>query len=321
MLEVLLPQEEIEKFSKTIPEKERPIWKYWPEFVEKYLRTGKSQVTVKNVRDGLRFAIRQLKLLTIEQLNTPRLVEDALFDYKNKHKIKNNTYNTYRKNFNTYFIWLEKMEYIQINKIGKIEKCKGEQDEHLTLNHGQVKAVLAHVYDRKQTRLQRLRNIFFIDLLRFTGARPVELLELNVKDITKYGDGYRLTLRGKKQKGRDRCYQLAPFLRDSFEAYMNYRADIRPNEEHLFVSSSRNTGWTYIGIRRFFGALSRELGFRITAYAFRRYVATRLYQEGVMLDKIGNYLGHTRITTTQRYIERTCALTNDCAEIMGKENI
>lgn len=91
MLERLIPDQEIEKLKNCIPQGQTPLWKYWPEFVEKYLRTGKSEVTVKGVRDGLRFAIRRLKIYTIEQLNDPRKVEDALFAYKKEEKIKNNT--------------------------------------------------------------------------------------------------------------------------------------------------------------------------------------------------------------------------------------
>lgn len=317
MLEQLIPADEIKSLIRLIPHGETPVWEYWPEFVRKYLRTGKSEVTVKGVRDGLRFAIRQLKIFTIEKLNDPRLVEDLLFAYKEKNLIKNNTYNTYRKHFNTFFIWLEKMGYILENHIGRIEKCKGEQDEHLTLDQEQVNLVVAHVYRRKQTKLQRLRNTFFVNLLRFTGARPVELLGLKVKDVTKCGDKFNLVLRGKKQKGRNRYYLLSTFVEDSFEAYMNYRADIRPNEDNLFISTSRVTGWTYLGVRRFFAAVSKEIGFKVTAYAFRRYVATKLYSEGMSMDKIGNYLGHTRLATTQRYIERSCALTSECAKVMS----
>jgi len=315
----LFNEEELKKLSLKVPTSERPLWLYYAEFVEKHNRTGKSEVTIKGVKDGLRFAARRLGILTIEQLNNPRLVEDALFKYKETEHIKNSTYNSYRKTFNTFCIWLEKMEYISENRIKKVAKCKQEQNEQLTLNEDQVRKVITQIHDRRQSRLERLRNTFFIDLTRYTGARPCELLDLNIKNIRLQNGSYTIVIQGKKQKGRNRYYKFPSFLRDSYEAYMAYREKIRPNEEKLFVSCSKKTGWTHDGMKRMFAKLSRELGFTVNAYSFRRYVATRLYNEGAPIEKIANYLGHTRITTTQRYIERSCALTKDCGEVMGKE--
>lgn len=317
MLAVLLHPHEIEELTQFIPVGEKPLWHYWPEFVQKYLRTGKSEVTVKGVRDGLRFAIRRLKIYTIEQLNRPSSVEDALFEYKEANHIKNNTFNSYRKNFNTFCIWLEKRGYIEKNNIGKIDKCKAEYDEHLTLTDEQVALIIQYIHDRKQTRLERFRNIFFIDLLRHTGARPCELLAIKMKDIEPYKGSYRLVLQGRKQKGRKRFFKFEQYLYESYEAYMNFRMETRPGEEFLFVSSSRKTGWTYAGVKKLFQTMSKDLGFKVTAYAFRRYVATRLYNLNMPLQKISDYLGHHRSTTTLRYIERSCILTKDCSEAMA----
>lgn len=314
-----LPKEELEVHEKELPPNDTPLWLYWPEFVEKYLRTGKSEVTVKGVRDGLRYAVRQLKIYSIQQLNNPRLVEEALFQYQARHHIKNNTYNSYRKNFNTYCLWLEKMEYIEKNNIMKVDKCTVEHDEHLTLTDEQVKLVVAYIHDRKQTRLELFRNIFFIDLARYTGARPCELLGLKVKDISRFGNTYRLALRGRKQKGRIRYYEFSSFLQASYETYMNYRSAVHKNEEYLFISCSRRTGWTYAGVKKLFQKMSKDLGFLVTLYSFRRYVATRLYNEGKSLERIADYLGHTRTATTRRYIAQTCALTKDCGDLMGRE--
>lgn len=313
----LLPQLEIDSITQ-IPLGETPVWQYWAEFVEKYLRTGKSEATVKNVKDVLKFVIRKLKIYTIEQLNTPRLVEDALFEYKGKYHISNNTFNSYRKNINTFCIWLEKMEYIASNNVRKIDKCKVTYNENLTLNERETNAVIDKVRDRKQLKLERLRNIFFIDLLRFTGARPCELLGLEVKDVIKLKVGYKLCIQGKKQKGRRRFYPLCSSVIDSFEAYMAFRVIHRPNETYLFASSYKRMAWTYGGMKNLFQKLSKELGFHVNAYSFRRYVATNLNAKEMPAEKIRDYLGHTRVTTTLRYIERSCVLTKDCAEVMAK---
>lgn len=318
MIATLLSQQELEELIPKLPEKETPLWLYWSEFVEKYLRTGKSEVTVKGVKDGLLFAIRKLGILTIEQLNNPRITEEALHEYKKKIGIRNSTFNSYRKNFNTFCIWLEKMEYIKENRIMKITKCKEEQREHLTFSKEQVKRITAEIHDRKQTKLERLRNTFFIDLIKLTGARPCELLSLRFQDIVAEGCEYKLILQGKKQKGRIRVYPLLSAVKGSFEAYRDYRYQIKRYEEKFFISSSRRTGWTYEGVKKLFAKLSKEVGFETQPYGFRRYVTTELYKAGQPLDKIRDYMGHTRIATTIRYIERSCSLTEACAAEMGR---
>lgn len=302
---------------KPFPIGQTPLWQYWEEFVEKYLRTGKSEVTVARVRDALRFATVQLHITTVEDMNTPRLVENALFAYKDKKHISNTTFNTYLKNFNTYFIWLYKHEYIAVNNIPKVDRCKEDINEQYMLSEDQVKMVVARVHDRQQTRLQRLRNVFFIDLLRFTGARPCELVSMQMRDITQYGTTYKLVIRGKKQKGRSRYYPMPSWLRDSYESYVQYRSVLRQNETSLFISSSKQGGWTQKGMRGLLRLLSQEVGFRVISYGFRRHVATRLNTGGLDLKEIGNYLGQSRASTTQRYIERSCALTIRGAEVMG----
>lgn len=314
----LLQPEILQQFSLLVPESETPLWQYWDEFVEKYLRTGKSEVTVSRVRDSILFAMRQLNIVTIEAMNIPRLVENALFAYKAKNHISNTTFNTYLKNFNTYFIWLYKHEYIALNNLHKIDRCKEDVNEQYMLNGDQVKMLVARVHDRQQTRLQRLRNVFFIDLLRFTGARPCELVNMQMRDITQNGNTYKLVIRGKKQKGRPRYYFMPSWLRDSYESYVQYRSTLRQNETNLLISSSSQGGWTQKGMRGFLRLLSEEVGFRVISYGFRRYVATKLNAEGLTLKEIGDYLGQSRESTTRRYVERDCVLTNKGAGVMGE---
>ncbi|MCD6434806.1 MAG: site-specific integrase [Clostridiales bacterium] len=294
------------------------LWNYWDEFKTKYLRTGRSEVTVSNVFDALKFISNNCGIITIEDCNNQQLLEDALFEIKEKRHFSNVTYNSYLKNLNTYFIWLEKQGYIASNNLKKVARCKEEINEQYTLIEEQVKLIVAQVHERRQTRLQRLRNVFFVDLLRFTGGRPCELLNIQCKHIKEEGNTYKLVIQGRKQKGRPRYYRFPSWLRDSYVTYMDHRATLRQNETYVFISSSKQGPWTDKGMRGLFKKLSNELGFRVNAYAFRRFVATHLNEKGAEIKDIQQYLGHTRATTTLRYIERSCVLTDVCAGVMGE---
>lgn len=316
----LLPDSECVIYLSRIPPGERPFTQYWPEFCEKYLRTGKSEVTVRGVKDALKFAIRQLDILTIEQLNSPRLVEEALFAYKAKTNIKDTTFNSYRKNFITFCIWLRKMQYINENNMKLVDKCKEVPNEQLIITAEQIEAMMRHVRESKQLKLEQYRNLLFLEILAFTGARPCEMLNIRVRDLKIKGKDYILQIHGKKQKGRIRYYKLPFHISYSFLTYMARRSQRVQNDEFLFVSMSRKSKWTEQGMRRLFSRLSDALRFEVTAYAFRRYVATKLYLAGVPLKQIGDYLGHTRESTTRLYVARCCALTKDCSDIMERVN-
>lgn len=315
---LLFSREQFESFQPLVPSGETPLWQYWDAFQERYLESGRSLITVRNVRDALKFVIMRLGLFSLEQVNNSAILENVLFAYKKSIGISNVTFNTYLKNLNTYFKWLEQHEYIAINGLRKIMRCKEEINEQHTLSEEQVKSVVGQVYSRKQNKLERLRNTFFIQLIRFTGARPCELLSLRYQDIKLVGGVYRLKIAGRKQKGRIRYYNLDTAVRDAFDSYVVCRSLLRSREHMLFISCSGEGGWTSKGMRGLFRRLSDELGFRVTAYGFRRYVATRLNAKGVEMKDIQNYMGHTRATTTQRYIERSGILTAKGCAAMGE---
>lgn len=226
--------------------KKTPLLHYWDEFEEKYSRRGRSSLTIRNTKDSLLFIIRHLGIKTIEDCNNHVLLEDRLYEIKKKRDWSGATLNSYLKNLKTYFIWLEQREYIKENKLKKIGRCVEKPIEQPILLENDIKLIVAQIHTRRQSRLERLRNSFFIDLLRLTGARPCELLSMKVDDVRRHKGTYQILINGKKQKGRIRYYNLPSWARDSYISYMQYRSTLknRVGERSLFISSSKKTGWT-----------------------------------------------------------------------------
>jgi len=125
---------------------------------------------------------------------------------------------------------------------------------------------------------------------------------------------------GAKRKGKPRLFPLPAAIGDSLEMYLTIRSRYRENEEKLFVSSSRRTGWTRQGMRKLLQKLSKELGFKITQYGLRRYVSTSLRKVKKSYDDIGDYMGQKRRETIQRYFGESEELTRDCADVMSRLN-
>lgn len=280
---------------------------------------GKSQKTVKNVRDTLRLIINSSNLLTIEDINSPRLLKDALKKIANERNWKASTFNTCRKNLNTYFLWLEAYEYIEESKIKKVRKDKETAKNRYTLSEKQVQLINSAVYHRDQNVLVRWRNVLFFHLLSVTGARPVELLNLTLDNIKKVGSGYKILIDGAKQNQSIRPYVLSSTGCSIFEMYMKVRKDLGREEDFLFVSATkRGKPWTYSGLKKICEYLTKECGFTVQAYAFRRYVATVLFTDGHPIIEIMHHLGHTNTRTTTKYIDDLVKNQNT-AKAMGSK--
>ena len=313
----LIPEEEIFEYSKLLKEGEVAIWTHWVEFVRKYLRIGRSIATIKNVRDTLRFIIRRLKIVSIDVCNSPFEFEDALYTEQAISHFSNTTFNTYLKNLATYLIWLEKREIIKENRLGKIDKRPKEFKEKLCYTPEEVHKIVAQIHSRRQRPLERARNACFVDFLRYTGARPIELERVTLEDVVPSQGSYVIKLKGAKQNGEHRHYRMPSPLRDSYESYLERRNKIRPNEKYLFISSSKQSRWTHKGgMTKLFKQLSKELKFNVTATAFRRYVATQVYSKIKNSRIVGDYLGHKREDTTMGYIGSSPSRTDEAGAVM-----
>jgi site-specific recombinase XerD len=305
--------------SEQVSDDKTPIWLYWDEFVDDYRSEGRSEITIRNVRDTLRLILTNTKLYSIEEINNPRLLKDAMKEIAQARNWKPSTFNTCRKNLNTYFLWLEAYEYINENKIKKVRKDKEQAKNRYTFTDEQVHKVVQAVYHREQNSLARWRNVLFIHLLSITGARPVELLNLTLDDVYQANNTYRIQIDGAKQNQSVRPYILDSMGRDVFEMYMKTRKKLGREEDFLFVSAT-NKGkcWTYSGVRKLFGSLSADCGFRVICYGFRRYVATALFKESTPLVEIMHHLGHTNMRTTSMYIDDLCKNQNTVKTLQGK---
>lgn len=313
----LLSAHELSEFHEQVAPNETPLWSHWNQFIERSLLLGKSPQTLKSTRDTLKYLICHTGLVSVEELNTPNELDHQLFRLQAERGFNLNTRRSYIKHLNTYFIWLYRNHYISENNIARIERGRERQKEIPPLKQSEVDRVIVHVSTRNHScSLERARNKLAVNILRFSGIRPCELLDLTTDAIYREHGKWVLAVSGRKQHARVRYYECPKFIVDSFNRYMQVRTEYQRWETPLFVSMSNKEGLTTSGLQNFFKTISRELGFRVNAYGFRRFVATQMSEKGVARDDMSRFLGHTRFTTTDRYIERSCALTNKAGSVM-----
>lgn len=326
LLTLPIKEDEWESIQKKVPEGDTPLWEYWREFAEDFLARGGSAKTIESIRSFISYLLRYTDAVSIEYCNSARNLSETLKTIKTSRKFKGVTHNKYKGCINTYFRWLEDMEYIKENRVKKVRKFKEDSVAIYALTSEQIDDIFTYIYEGTQKPLVKSRNMLFFNLLRTTAARRCELLALTTEDIYRLpirhgkGGNWIVRLHRAKQKGSVDYLSVPDWVGDSYHAYMEIRNKTRPNEKNLFVSQSKfDTGLTEKGVIYFMEQMERDLGYKITSKAFRTHVATRLMEEDMSIQDVSFYLGHKRLSTTMRYVKRTHLLHRKCSTVMENQ--
>jgi len=177
--------------------------------------------------------------------------------------------------------------------------------EHMS--ESAVEAVLSQPDTAKQ---KGQRDFFLMLFLYQTGARIQELLDIRLRDIV-FGETPVVTLRGKGSKAR-----VVP-LRDKaakhLEAYIErFHANeiLRFSEQYLFYVTragvkKRMTEDNARHLIHKYGVSAKEqcpeVPGNVHPHLFRHSVAMHLYQHGVELTLVSQWLGHSNLETTLIY--------------------
>lgn len=143
-----------------------------------------------------------------------------------------------------------------------------------------------------------LRARAILELLYATGLRCGELVSLDLSEVDLEGRMVRVVGKGRKER-------VVPFgqrARQAIRAYLPARARTRPREDALFVNP-RGGRLTDRSVRLLVARRVRQTALtqRISPHGLRHSFATHLLQRGADLRTIQELLGHTSLSTTQRY--------------------
>lgn len=167
------------------------------------------------------------------------------------------------------------------------------------LTRSQIDALLA-VIDRK-TKVGR-RDYAMLMLLTAYGLRGAEAVRLRLNDID--WRNKTLHIRGRKS-GNNTTYPLSAFVED---AAIDYLQNARPTSSHrevfLSVIAPYRPLLSGFALASHIGKYLRQVGIvmeRPGTHIFRYSCAQRLFEQGMPLKFIGDYLGHADLHSTQRY--------------------
>jgi len=191
--------------------------------------------------------------------------------------------------------FLHREGYIQMNPAKLVSTPKKAQ---LLPKFLSVDDVFALVEMPKGIGFQTSRDRAILELLYSSGLRVGEVAGLNVEDVnTREG---LVKVRGKGKK--ERLLPIGSKAVDAIKTYMVERILLKRKDKAMFL----NRGGTVLsdrGIRRIVVKYARQTGIsgKIGPHTLRHTFASHLLQGGADLRTIQELLGHSSLSTTQKY--------------------
>jgi integrase/recombinase XerD len=216
--------------------------------------------------------------------------------------------NTYIKALNAFCLWLRD-EGHTAERLA-LPLLKVEKRIIVTLTDDQIHTLLKH----KPQRFVQWRLHALIGLLLDSGLRIEEALTLTRRDLDL--DNLLVTVFGKGRKERRVPFSFE--LRKVLFRYEQARVRQCPRCARLFPSR-QGTHWDQRNSLRGLHLLQQKLKLPTFGwYRLRHTFATNYLRQGGDIERLSMVLGHTQITTTQRYLH---LLTEDLSASHQKVSI
>jgi integrase/recombinase XerD len=268
---------------------------------------------LKNVTpDTIDWYQTAFKALQREQgTQTPVLTKTAVQQFVvslRRRNVRAVSVNTYGKALNAFTRWLHEEGHQR--ELVQLAPLKLEKRILQTLTDEQIRTLLS----RKPKGFEPFRLHALVALVLDTGVRIDEALTLHVSNVD--FDNLLLTVFGKGRKERRIPFSFE--LRKVLFRWERIRAEQCPRCELLFPSR-QGTEWDQRNSLRGLHILQRKLGLPSFGWhRLRHTFATNYLRQGGDIVRLSMVLGHTQITTTQRYLH---LLTEDLSASHQKVSI
>ncbi len=224
----------------------------------------------------------------------------AYFRAKQRRGNKPQTILATFKAVNAFFNWCVSEEYLERNPMDKVERPKQPKLMLKGFTDEEVKAMI----DSFSTKTYlEARNKAIIAMLADTGLRAIEIRTFKVKTLI---DKDNIVVIGKGNKERN--VPITPALKKFLIKYERQRAkyfnDFASTDENYFLNYtgselSHTALWNII---RKAGKRANVEDARVSPHTFRHYYAVNALLNGKDLYTLSRLLGHSDVSTTQRYL-------------------
>lgn len=198
----------------------------------------------------------------------------------------------------SFYLFLDRRSYAHNPIVKTIRSPKKPASVPRALSQEEAKELVSHADSLESTAWVGKRSIALFSLLYGCGLRISEALNLNQKDLPT--PGHMLLVQGKGNK--QRFVPLLPLVYDRIQDYLNISPFGKEGALPIFVGlqgKRLNVSVAEKEVRQ----LRRSMGLpeSVTPHALRHSFATHLLEAKGDLRTIQELLGHSSLSTTQKY--------------------
>jgi len=210
------------------------------------------------------------------------------------------TFRNHRQYLYSFFGWCLKQQFIRKNPVEGIGKPKLPQIVPRGLPHENLLTVLNRVrWYPWHYNFEAIRNETILYFLTLTGLRLQELLNLEELDVSLSSKEI-LVRQGKGRK--DRVVPIHPRLIPVLRNYRSLRKKTSNHSRFFFTGAKSERPLNPKDIQTICKKLSVDTGIKFTPHTLRHTFGRLCVEAGWDIYKIKEVMGHSEITTTQRYL-------------------
>ncbi len=254
-----------------------------------------SEHTVKAYRGDLEdfrdFLVKKEKTFNLTDVKTMNAYVSSLYR-------KNSPASVERKvsAIRSFFSYLVRKDILTVNPAKSVRTPKKEKPLPVFLSVDEVFSLLEAKSGGEETLSVRDRAI--LELLYSSGLRISELADVTLDDLSI--KQALIKVRGKGNK--ERIVPIGSKALSALDRYLRVRERLRPSSDHIFLNfrGGRITTRSLARIIKKYGLISGTPK-NVSPHVLRHSFATHLLAGGADLRSIQEMLGHSSLSTTQKY--------------------
>ena len=266
------------------------------------LSSGRDQETIKQyirvVYQLCDMVHKELNMITSDDI----IYFLAKYPYTKTPTVSRCTMDSKRRYLSSVFTLLKKHKKIAENPMDMVEQIKYRSKIKQPLESEEINNI-KQVISNEKNRMIRLRNSSILELFLDTGLRVSELSSINITDINFNKKEIKVLGKGNKE----RVVLFSNDTLDKIKEYLKYRdislTSINDFDTPLFMNKSNTRRLKSSGIQNMLKMLRKPSGVhRLHPHLLRSTTATNLVKDGISIDIVAKYLGHSGLNVIQRYV-------------------
>ena len=264
---------------------------------ERNLSENSTQSYIQDLQKLIRFLSENNINKKISEINSNVIRE---FVYQQSKLIKPSSQSRLISSLKNFFDYLIIDKIIFINPIKSIQYPKKAAKIPETLSTQEIDKLIGYL---KKSKKNSLRNCTILEVLYSCGLRVSELTNLNISDI--FFDDFLIKILGKGRK--ERFVPMSKIVKDMIKDYLNserFNTITKKGFEDILFLNNRGEKLTRVMIYTILNIAKKGTGIKkkVSPHILRHSFATHLIENGADISSIQHMLGHTNVSTTERYL-------------------